>query len=206
MKSKATEISGHIVRIEVSEASQKGGQGRAWASHVLEQYFDGYRTFEITLPGNIGAFNRKSVGVLRELPSIKIHLYGEGASLIKKPKPVLVQITDYLKHDQNGRGWVYVATNPWLDETGHVKIGCTIRDPIVRLAEIKAAAALPYQFLLIDAFPVELCRDSESKVHAALCERRENGSEWFACDDIGPEEIAVQVGQILGVERVKPNL
>ena len=83
MPVKSVNVVGHVVRIEVSAASQKGGQARAWASHVLEKYFDGYRTFEVELPRNIGSFVLSSVTVLRKLPDIKIYLYGEGAELLK---------------------------------------------------------------------------------------------------------------------------
>jgi hypothetical protein len=183
MSNKAVRIVGHEVFIEISEASQHGGQARAFVSHVMEHYFDGYRNFYLNLPGNIAKFASKSVAVLKELPDIDVTLTGEGASLIKKPKPVLVQARQYLKKNQNGPGYVYMAAHPWMSPDFRVKIGCTVGKVEDRLKSISRNGCLPDDYEELVSFKVTRCLDAEKVAHAALRYHRDRGSEWFELYD-----------------------
>jgi hypothetical protein len=75
------------------------------------------------------------------------------------------------------RGWVYVMFNEAMPDL--VKVGFTLKDPILRAAELDStgspiAPKVVYEVLIVSP------RDVEQSVHAKLKPKHE-GKEWFRC-------------------------
>lgn len=84
------------------------------------------------------------------------------------------------------RGWVYVITNKAMP--GLLKIGYTLKDPIIRAAEFNGTG-VPHPYDVEYEALVENPRDVEQQSHSRLQKYRE-GREWFRCD------LSIAVGAI----------
>lgn len=79
---------------------------------------------------------------------------------------------------ENIRGWVYVITNPSMN--GIVKVGYSIRDPIIRALELGGTGSPTAYEVQFDALVLNP-RQLEAGVHEYLSDFRV-GKEWFRCE------------------------
>jgi len=89
------------------------------------------------------------------------------------------------------RGWVYVITNKAMP--GLVKVGYTLKDPIIRAKELDGTG-MPHPYLVDYEVFVKGPRDIEQQTHARLSHAHEE-KEWFRCDvSVAISEIEAAVG------------
>ena len=74
------------------------------------------------------------------------------------------------------RGWVYVITNQAI---GSVKIGYTMKDPVLRARQLNNSG-VPHPYVLAYDALVTDPKNVERQVHKKLLSRRD-GKEWFKC-------------------------
>jgi len=89
------------------------------------------------------------------------------------------------------RGWVYIITNKAIP--GLIKIGYTLKDPILRANELdNSGAPHPYQvhYEVLVYEPLEI----EQRTHKALKDFRE-GKEWFRCS---LEDAVTAIHKVIG--------
>ncbi len=91
------------------------------------------------------------------------------------------------------RGWVYVITN--LAMPGLVKVGYTLKDPILRAQELNHTGA-PHPYAVYYDVLVHEPRALEQKLHHLLLNVRE-GKEWFR---LTPVEAARKIRETAGTD------
>ncbi|MDH4567750.1 GIY-YIG nuclease family protein [Pseudomonas sp. BN414] len=73
------------------------------------------------------------------------------------------------------RGWVYVITNPAMP--GLIKIGYSLKDPVLRAKELNHTGT-PHPYVVLYDVLVREPRDLERTLHQRLAQNQE-GKEWF---------------------------
>lgn len=75
-------------------------------------------------------------------------------------------------------GYVYILSNPGLME-GTYKIGATLHDPVLRVAQLSASTGIPTPFQLVYFRRVQRPFLVESMLHSAFAAYRVNDSREF---------------------------
>lgn len=86
---------------------------------------------------------------------------------------------------------------------GLVKLGVTTDTAVNRAKQLTAATASPTPFHVVYQKAVSDCNEAESKVHAALADRRVNDKREFF--EVSVYEAAVTMDRICGGERYRPK-
>jgi hypothetical protein len=75
------------------------------------------------------------------------------------------------------KGWVYIITNRAMP--GLVKVGFSLKDPLIRAAELENAG-VPHPFHVEHKVLINAPRDTEQQIHRFMRDFHE-GKEWFRC-------------------------